>query len=184
MVRGGCRDGVVTMNIALADPPDLPASSRDVFLPIIGGPPPEPEPEPETPETAFMALLMSDPRQQRPRLERCAALEAAALWKAQDIAQHDYWSHVAANGEMPNVTARRFGCKLPQDYGSGNNIESLVAGSPSATVMFNALAESPSHRPHLLGLNSFFRAQTHVGIAMVRGGQWGWVWAIYVAPCS
>lgn len=168
------------MPIVLCDPPESSAS-RDIYLPIVATAPVLPEPV--TPAAAFMALLMSDERQQRPQLERCASLETAAAWKAQDIAEHDYWSHVAANGETPNVTARRFGCKLPQGYGSGNNIESLVAGSPSATVMFAALAESPSHRTHLFGENSFFRQQTHVGVAMATGGQWGWVWAVHIAVC-
>lgn len=169
------------MTIALADPPELPSGSRDVFLPIVDGPPPVVA---VNPVTAFYRLLTADQRQQRGRLEVCACLEQAASWKAQDIAEHNYWSHRASTGEFPNFTARRFGCNLPAEYGDGNQIESLVAGSGDASVMFNSLANSPSHRTHLFGENSFFRAQNKMGIAMVRGGQWGFVWAIYVAPCS
>lgn len=179
----GCRAGVVAMiTIALADPPELPAGSRDVFLPIIGGPPPVVA---VNPVTAFYRLLTADQRQQRGRLEVCACLEQAATWKATDVVLHEYWSHRAFNGEMPNYTARRFGCNLPPEYGDNRNYcESMAAGSPDAATMFSSLANSPAHKAHLFGENDFFREQTRVGVGVAVGGSWGWVWVIYIATCK
>ena len=165
-------------SIILADPPGYIAARGSVYLPIIAT-------APINQIAAFYRLLTADQRQQRPSFGTCAQLEAAAEWKAKDIVDHGYWAHQAANGEWPNATARRFGCNLPGEYGDNwNGVESLVAGSPDAVVMFNALAESPSHRVHLFGLNEFFRAQTHVGVAMVEGEKWGWVWVLLMAACQ
>lgn len=164
--------------VILADPPTYPIIRGNVYLPIAATPP-------VNQVAAFYRLLVADQRQQRPSLGTCAALEQAAEWKAQDIAEHDYWLHQASTGEWPNDTARRFGCNLPPEYGDGwNGVESLVAGSADAMIMFNALAESPDHRVHLFGLNEFYRQQTHVGIAMATGGQWGWVWCVMIAVCK
>lgn len=164
------------MPITLADPPTFPAS-RDIYLPIVATPP-------VNQVAAFYRLLVADQQQQRPQMQRCERLEQAAEWKAQDIAAHDYWLHQASTGEWPNNTARRFGCNLPPEYGTGNNVESLVAGSPDAMAMFGALANSPAHRVHLFGLNEFFRQQTHMGIAMATGGKWGFVWVVMIARCT
>lgn len=30
-------------------------------------------------------------------------------------------------------------------------------------------------------MNDFFRQQTHMGIAVATGGQWGWVWVLLMA---
>jgi len=165
-------------SIILADPPGYVATRGNVYMPIIAT-------EPANQVAAFYRLLADDQRQRRPSLGTCAQLEAAAEWKAADIVANGYWAHQAHGGEWPNATARRFGCNLPVEYGDDwNGCESLVAGSPDAAVMFNALANSPSHRVHLFGLNEFFRQQTHVGIAMVAGGQWGWVWVLMMAACQ
>lgn len=177
--------------IKLCDGPSVPRGL--VYLPIVtihstpGPQPVEPiEPaEVETPTAAFLRLLMDDERQQRKSLLWSTSLAAAAMWKALDIADHNYWSHRASTGEMPNFTARRMGCNLPAAYGdSWNGVESLCAGSPNAAPILEALGTSASHRPHIWGENEFFRQQTHVGVAMVRGGQWGWIWAIYLGTCG
>jgi uncharacterized protein YkwD len=131
--------------------------------------------------------LVADQRQQRGSLERCADLEAAALWKAKDIATHGYWSHRAFNGEMPNATVRRFSCDLPAEYGDDwNGVESLVAGSGDAMAMFTALANSPSHRTHLLGENSFFKRQCKMGISVFEklNTEYRWYWVILIGICA
>ena len=164
--------------IVLCDPPGYVATRGSIYLPIVVT-------EPVNPVAAFYQLLTADQRQQRPRLQRCESLEEAAEWKAQDIIANGYWAHQAHGGEWPNATARRFGCNLPVEYGDNwNGCESLVAGSPDAAVMFTALAGSPSHRVHLFGEVDFYRVQTHVGVAMVAGGQWGWVWVLLIAACQ
>jgi len=171
------------MPIVLCDPPES-IDSRDIFLPIIATPPVLPEPV--TPAAAFMALLMSDPRQQRTRLERCASLERAAEWRAHGLAMlGDPWSHRDRDGIAPNAYARRAGCRLPQDYAlDGNNVESLVAGSPVAAIMFSALAASAAHRVHLFGELDFYRRQDKIGVAVCEGpGEYRWYWAIFICRC-
>lgn len=173
------------MNIALAYPPDLPAGSRDVFLPIVGGPPPVVA---VNPVTAFYRLLTADQRQQRSSLEVCACLEQAATWRAHGMAVlGDPWSHRDRDGIRPNAYARRAGCVLPQDYDmNGNQVESLVAGSDSALIMFESLANSAAHRTHLFGENDFFRRQNKVGIACYEGvgSEYRWYWCVLIAICE
>lgn len=165
-------------NVILADPPGYVGTRGNVYLPFVTS-------EPVNQVAAFYRLLTDDQRQRRSSVGTCAQLEAAAEWKAQDIIANGYWAHQAANGEWPNATVRRFGCNLPSEYGDNwNGVESLVAGSPDAIAMFNALAGSPSHRAHLFGLNEFFRAQTHMGVAVAAGGKWGWVWVVMIAECK
>ena len=101
------------ITIALADPPELPAGSRDVFLPIIGGPPPVVA---VNPVTAFYRLLTADQRQQRGRLEVCACLEQAATWRAFGLANGDPWAHVDRHGVRPFAYSRSSGCLLAVDY--------------------------------------------------------------------
>lgn len=155
-----------------------PATRGSVWLPIVAT-------APVDQVATFYDMLRNDARQQRPRLEVCQHLEAAAAWKAADIVANGYWSHRSASGEWPNTTAKRFGCQLPDDYSDGwNGCESLVGGAEDAGVMYNALIGSTSHRPHLLGETDFFRRQTHCGIACAVGGRYGWVWAVYIAACQ
>lgn len=174
--------------IAIADPPDLPSGSRDVFLPIIGGPPPVVV---VNPVTAFYRLLTADQRQQRRSLEVCACLEQAATWRAHGLANGDPWDHVDRHGITANEYARRSGCKLPASYAAkGNNIELLVNGTGSAWAAFEALARGEKHSVALFALNPdgstnpFFAAQWAVGVAMCKGGEAGWYWCIMMAICE
>ena len=171
------------ITIALADPPELPAVSRDVFLPIVGGPPPVVT---VNPVTAFYRLLTADQRQQRGRLEVCACLEQAATWRAFGLSHGDPWAHVDRHGTRPNAYARRAGCVLPKDYDTnGNQVESLVAGSTDANVMFAALVASASHADHLFGRNDFYRSQDKIGVAVCEGpGGFRWYWAIFISRCE
>lgn len=80
---------------------------------------------------------------------------------------------------------RNLGCNLPADYAAnGNNIESLVAGSPDPGVIFAALASSPGHADHLFG-RGWFRAQRHVGVAYVEapGSRFGFYWVVLIGAC-
>lgn len=69
------------------------------------------------------------------------------MWRAHGLAVlGDPWSHRDRDGIAPNAYARLAGCVLPPDYAlDGNQVESLVAGSDSALIMFAALAASQSH---------------------------------------
>ena len=155
------------------------------FLPIVAT---APEVAPAAdPVAEFLRLLTTDPRQERPVLEVCPALQASALARATGLAFHgDPWAHHDANGVWANEYARRAGCKLPPDYSqNGNNIECLAAGSADPVVMFNALAGSPSHSDALFG-RGWLRHQCHVGIAMVENeaAPYRWYWCIHLARCT
>lgn len=175
------------ITIALADPPELPAGRRDVYLPIVGGPPPVVA---VNPVTAFYRLLTADQRQQRGRLEVCACLEQAAMWRAHGLAMlGDPWSHRDKDGIAPNAYARRAGCVLPKDYAlDGNNVESLCAGSADPAVMFAALAASAAHRVHLFGELDFYRRQDKIGVAVCESpdpqSMFRWYWAIFISRCE
>lgn len=131
----------------------------------------------------FYQLLSEDERQLRPRLDCCPALVTAAAWRAAALVAGP-WGHCDGNGVWANDYARRAGCVLPADYGAGNNIESIAAGSPDARAIFEALARSKSHSDHLFGRGDFFLRQTRIGIAVAAGGRYGWYWSVLIAQCE
>ena len=157
---------------------DLPTTRGTVYLPwVISGS--------EAPDAAFTRLLVADPQQQHPRLVACPLLRLAATWRAQGLASGDPWGHLDRHGMGANTYARRAGCRLPAYYApNGNNIESLVAGTPDATVALTALLNSPSHRAHLLGEGDFFREQNRIGVARATGGPLGWYWCVLISRCE
>lgn len=165
--------------VILGPAPTAPSMARSsVYLPIISQQP--------DPVQAFCRLLVTDPRQQRPTLELCPALQQVAAWRAFGLASGgDPWDHVDENGTTPNELARQAGCRLPDDYAArGNEVESLVAGTADPVVAFMALANSPKHSDHLFG-RGWFRAQRHFGMALCKGSaEYTWYWAIYIGTCE
>ena len=132
----------------------------------------------------FARMLISDPRQKR-QLTLHPHLVTSAIWRAHGLANGEPWSHTDSHGVTPNDFVRSAGCKLPSDYAEhGNNVESLAAGSADAAVIFASLAASPHHSDHLFGRGDFFGRQTHFGIAMAAGGEYGWYWVIHIARCE
>lgn len=163
--------------VILGDGPTPGAATRGVYLPIIATSPIEPA-------TEFLRLLTSDERQERAMLTLCPALVMAAQWRAEGLAHGDPFAHVDAAGVTSNEYARQAGCRLPAGYASkGNNVESLGAGTGDAGMIFYALANSPKHADHLFG-RGWFAHQTHVGIAVARGGVYGWYWCVMIAACE
>lgn len=166
-------------------PPPQPPSPL-AFFPIYIQPPTDPltvclDYNPQA--VAFYRLMTGDTRQERPMLACHPALVRAAQRRAASLIAGGYWAHCDPNGICANQVARNMGCALPASYGAGNNIESLVAGSDDAGVMFAALAASPSHAPHLFG-RGWFRHQRHAGIAVMPGGRFGRYWVILVGVCE
>ena len=134
---------------------------------------------------AFHRSLIADSRQQRTRIDCHPALMRAARARAESLISRDYWAHCDPDGVCPNLVARRAGCRLPSDYGDrANYIEELGAGTPDPAVMFTALGNSPAHKTHLFGEIDFYRRQPHVGIVLVEGGRWGWVWVVLIGTCG
>lgn len=134
---------------------------------------------------AFYRLLVSDARQERPQLACHPALVRAAQRRAASLVASGLWSHCDPAGVCANTVARNMGCALPASYGAGNNIESLVAGSPDVGIMFAALASSPGHADHLFG-RGWFRHQRHVGVAYVEapGSRFGFYWVVMIGVCQ
>lgn len=161
--------------------PGSPLVVRRYYLPmLIGAPRCFTAPATER----FATLLANDGRQQRSTMRCHPALVKAAQARADSLVRSDLASHCDAAGNCANTYARVAGCRLPANYGAGNNIESLAAGSPAADVVFAALARSPSHADHLFGRNDFFRAQADVGIAVAVGGRHGWWWVVMIGICQ
>jgi hypothetical protein len=165
--------------IVIADAPDVVDSRGVVYLPFVVN---------ERPAIhnaeVFFNLLWNDSRQLRPRLTPCPKLTIAATLRAQGLALGGPWAHVDKDGVTPNEYARMAGCNLPGHYATkGNQIESLVAGSPNMTVMFNALAASESHANHMFGRLPMFQRQDKCGIAVAVGGQFGWYLVLLISEC-
>jgi len=190
---------VLTITACIAPTPqnafESPLYNRRLYLPIIAQqrqlpvvvatPTPTPCFRSEAAEQ-FYRLLVADARQQRKSLVCDPRLVAAA--EARAMAQRgDVLSHCDEDKVCANDYARRYGCRLPTEgYGSGNQIESLVAGTPNALAAFESLARSEGHSNHLFGKIDLFRAQDRIGIAMVEvpGYRWRWAWSILIARCG
>lgn len=147
----------------------------EIYFPIAFGD------SPQAHEKAFIDLLISDSRQGGRALTVHNGLTLAARERAARLAGGSPFSHTDENGVTPNEYVRLVGVRLPSDYGKkGNSVESLAAGTSNARVIFDALARSPSHSAHLFG-RGWFAHQTHVGVGMAEGGEYGWYWVILIA---
>jgi hypothetical protein len=172
----------VLEQVVVASGPEAGIARGTVFLPFVVNERPLPT---LTMEEEFFSLLWNDTRQLRPRLTICPTLTIAAKLRALGLANGGPWAHVDKDGVTPNEYARVAGCKLPDYYATkGNQIESLVAGSPNMTVMFNALAASEKHANHMFGKLDMFRKQDKCGIAVATGGQFGWYLCLLISECS
>jgi uncharacterized protein YkwD len=98
----------------------------------------------------------------------------------------NYFSHTNLDGYGPNYLVQEAGYILPSYYDqslTGNNIESICAGSPTASDAWDLLMGSDGHRTHLLGLDPFYAVQTDYGIgyAYIPGSTYGHYWVIITA---
>lgn len=155
-----------------------------VFVPHVIGEQPERIECYQSAEAALFAqLLINHPMQQRKALTCYSGLVRAAGERALSMGALNYFAHCDPAGTCPNTVARANGCILPNDYGNGNNIESIAAGSPNADAILGALLRSPKHADHLLGRSDFYRRQEWIGVAMVRspGSRHQFYWSILIA---
>jgi len=154
----------------------------NIYLPVVAVPPINPDQPSKAQE--FFEMLKNDPRQNRKLIEWSKLLEKAASIRTESLARLDYWAHCEPNGPCPNEVARSVGCVFPFDYSEkGNNIESLVAGTPDVAVAFEALANSPSHRDHMFGVGPFLNRQNRVGIHVRydSSSTFKWYYSILIA---
>jgi hypothetical protein len=139
------------------------------------------------PAVDFAQLLATDARQQRTTVRCHPALVEAAQHRAESMARRRYFGHCDPSGICPNPVARAAGCRLPAAYTlNGNNIESILAGTPDPALTWQLLSASPAHARHLLGLDAFFREQGDIGVAFVAvpGSEYSYYWVILIAICE
>lgn len=154
----------------------------NIYLPIVSVPPILPDQLDKAQE--FFEMLKNDPRQNRKLMEWSKLLESAASIRTESLSRLNYWAHCEPNGPCPNEVARSVGCVFPSDYSEkGNDIESLVAGTPDVNAAFEALANSPPHRDHMFGVGPFFQRQNRVGIHVRydSGSTFKWYYSILIA---
>ncbi len=135
------------------------------------------------------ALAMNDPEQQRVQMICDPILSQVAAERALDLGTRDYFSHTNPDGFGPNYLVEQAGYNLPDWYGSGltaNNIESISAGTSRDTAVqaWASWTSSGAHRPHVLGLDAFWREQIYYGIgyAYVPGSTYTHYWVFISAP--
>lgn len=128
-------------------------------------------------------MIIQSPKQQRDRMICDPLLSQLAQEKAEEMARFSMVSHTISVGA--NQRLREGGFSLPRYYPMfwGNNVEAIQGGAPDATHVFQAFMESKGHRTHLMGEHSFYRSQTHIGIAHVRSPHSAHLdyWVVYIA---
>jgi hypothetical protein len=112
----------------------------------------------------YHALLIwsNDNNNQRPFVTFNFALMQAAQWKAEYLSTHKF-AHCTEDGECPNKTITRFGCKHNYSI-NGNSVESLIKGVDDAGKAYRYLLGSEKHKIHLLATIDFFKEQTDLGV--------------------
>lgn len=117
---------------------------------------------------ALAKLIIENQDQQRSELICNKGLAAAALKKAKLMAQANKISHT-----INHVTANEFlkqqGIKLPLGYQIlGNQVEAIQGGMENAKEAFDYFMTSNSHKEHILGENTFYQKQKHIGVGFYK----------------
>jgi uncharacterized protein YkwD len=138
-------------------------------------------------EQAIADYMVSNPIQGRPTLILDPVIEAVARARAQDMAVRNYFSHVNPDGVAANYLLRQAGYVLPSWWGtdpSANYVESIAAGYSDPSDTWTAWMNSPDHKTHLLGQNSFYASETHYGVGYYydANSTYGYYWVVITAP--
>lgn len=137
-------------------------------------------------EERLAQLIIQDPNQKRPSMKRNSILAKVARQRAEDMARRNYFSHTNPDGFGPNYLVKQAGYVLPDHYDqspSGNNIESIAAGSATAEETKEMWLNSQGHRTHMLGEIDFYAEQIEYGIgyANVPGSDYRYYWVLLTA---
>jgi uncharacterized protein YkwD len=168
------------------EPPEENYANR-LYLPVITtAATSEPSCQLRPEEEQMATLITTAPDQQRPHLVCNTRLTAIARARAEDMARRAYFAHTNPDGYGPNYLAQQSGYQLPTFYdqsATGNNIESIGAGSNSAAAMWQAWLDSDHHATHVLGTADFFREQSDYGIgfASLPGSPYQFYWVMLSA---
>ena len=170
------------VNTPADTPADTPASEQ-IFLPYVA----MSNCQLDEAASTLAQRFERDPNQRREGVQCNAKLAQVARARALDMATRAYFDHKTPDGLGPNELARAAGCHLPDFYpgGEANSIESIAGGYASADEAWDALMESPSHRPHLLAEDDFYRDQTDYGVGYVYapGSPFTYYWVVLTAEC-
>jgi len=115
----------------------------------------------------------------RPAVALNESLRASARFKANEMAEFDYFAHQSqATGKWPNQLARDAGYPLPAWWSSDANfIESLNSGTADPSLVVSSFAGSPSHRRHIFGEGTF-ALYGEVGVGRSDSSNY---WAVHTA---
>lgn len=108
--------------------------------------------------------------QERPVLMSDDRLMHVAQFRAKDMAENNYFSHVSRHGTWPNDMVRISGYVLPEKWPSDTNyVESIGKGFSEPEAFMEALFISDDHRPHATGNVPFFFEQIYFGVGYAIG---------------
>lgn len=112
---------------------------------------------------ANVVALMNDYRAEAglPPLHLDPSLTRAAEARMNEMAEGEWWAHVAPDGSSPFV-------HIPVDYDYAFAAENLAAGFDTAGLLVESWMESPGHRRNILGVN-----YADCGIAILEGSTKG-----------
>ncbi len=138
-------------------------------------------------EQKIASLLTNASGQQRPFVQVDPILSRVARARAMDLAKRHYFAHVNPDGHGPNYLVRQAGYTLPAGYDqspTGNNIESVAGGDPTAESAWSGWMGSPAHKTHLLALASFYTGQTSLGVGYYfdASSDYQHYWVVLTAP--
>ncbi len=138
-------------------------------------------------EQAIANDLVTNPGQGRPYMVLDPIIEAVARARAKDMAVRNYFSHVNPDGVAANFLLRQAGYQLPSWWGTdptANYVESIAAGYASPSDTWTQWMNSPPHKQHLLGQNSFFATETHYGVGYYYdpNSTYQYYWVVVTAP--
>lgn len=138
-------------------------------------------------EQKMAALIRGHSAQTRQQLNWDPRLAKSARNRARDMGRRGYFNHVDPDGRGPNWHVTRTGYPLPlkwNAFDSANQVESIVAGYPTAEGAFYGWMKSPKHLSHLMAQNRFYKEQTNfgVGYAFIPGSPYGHYWVFHTTP--
>jgi hypothetical protein len=138
-------------------------------------------------EAAIAYDMATNSQQGRPTMIFDPVIQAVAMARAKDMAARNYFSHVNPDGVAANYLLAQAGYELPAWWGtdkSANYVESIAAGYSDPGDTWTAWMNSPPHKEHLLGLNSFFATETHYGIGYYydANSTYKYYWVVITAP--
>jgi len=137
--------------------------------------------QPNPQEQQVEALFRTDPEQHRQNMTRNDILSSVARVRAEDMAAHNYFSHISLDGHGPNYWVTQAGYVLPAYYAAnGNNIESIGLNYSSGDAVWDAWKHSPGHRVHVLAEEDFYATQIDYGIGYAESSN-GSYWVIITA---